>query len=93
MPATRRPIVRWTVIAIVAPVLLLASYVSAWLAFPQVAGSDVIPMTVVDAIDPLFAPIDAYCASDLPGAESLDELWMELNGMNWTCGLELPQDE
>jgi hypothetical protein len=83
MPAAgRRRIIRWTVIAVVAPVLLLTSYVSAWLVLPKAAMKGIIPWTIADAVEPVFVPIDLYCNSDLPGAKNLNALWFQINGID-----------
>ena len=79
MPASRRRrIAQWTAIAVVAPVLLFASYVSTWLVLSKAANSRMIPFNVVTTTRPAFAPLISYSDSSMPGAISLNQLWWEI---------------
>jgi len=79
----RRRIIRWTLIAVVAPVLFLASYVSAWLCLSRAVHDG--QLTVADTVpaQPLFRPLVTYCESSLPGARPLQRLWWMVNPGRW----------
>jgi hypothetical protein len=57
----------------------MASYLSAWLAWPRVYGHGILSARTEAAIEAAFTPLDVYCNSDLPGAESLLQLYIRLN--------------
>jgi hypothetical protein len=75
----RRRILRWTAIAAVAMTVLLASYVSAWIAWPRVYGHGMLSVRTEETIEATFKPLDAYCTSDLPGGGALLRLYIRLN--------------
>jgi hypothetical protein len=76
MAATRRRrIIRWTVIAVVAPLLLLSSYVSAWLAMSSIVQKGVATTTAYPTVTTSFRPIYWYCMYDLPGGRTLRKMW------------------
>jgi len=80
MPPTRpRRIVKWTAIAVVAPLLLLASYVSAWLAVSNAYYRAQISSTTADHAAIAFRPIVLYCDTDMPGADTLCRVWWRMN--------------
>jgi len=67
------------VLAITVSVLLLASYVSAWIAWPRVYGHGMLSVRTEESIEVVFKPLDAYSTSNLPGGAALLWLYIRLN--------------
>jgi len=67
------------VLALVAPVLVLASYVCAWLVVSNAAHRGLIASSIADQTVPVFQPILSYCRADLPGASALSAVWWRMN--------------
>jgi hypothetical protein len=87
MPASRCRIIRWTVVAVVAPVLLLASYVSAWLCVSRAVHDGHLTVADTNPIRPIFAPLIRYSESELPGAQLLKRLWWKVNPGTWEASI------
>jgi hypothetical protein len=96
-PTTRR-ICKWAALLLGVPVLLLSSYVSAWLAVSRLRHDKRISSATVLAIAPVFEPIKAYCRAELPGGHLLVDAWWALNparpgpfGGGWLYGELAPR--
>jgi hypothetical protein len=80
MPANcDRRFLRWAAIAVFAFIVLFATYVSAWIAWPRVYGHGMLSVRTEEAIEAVFMPLDAYSTSDLPGSGALLRLYIRLN--------------
>jgi len=76
MPVSRRRrILRWTLIAAVTPVLLLVSYVSAWVGVSRAIESGLLKPSLASDMRPVFDPILSYCRSGRTGSRTLHDLW------------------
>jgi hypothetical protein len=71
----RRRIVRRTVLALAAVVLLPLWYVAAWLAVSKVTHEGLIKTSIAQSLRPLFVPILNYTDANLPGASLLHRAW------------------
>lgn len=84
MPATRRRrILRWTVIAVVAPVLLLMAYASAYIALPVLVENEIVSgWNQYQLNRTVFSPLCDYEQSRLPGAKTFHTmcLWVYFQG-------------
>jgi hypothetical protein len=70
---------RSTALAAVVLAVLLASYVSAWIAWPRVYGHGILSVRTEETIEATFRPLDVYSMSDLPGGSALLQLHIRLN--------------
>jgi hypothetical protein len=58
-------------------VLVAGLYVTAWIVLPYTMYRWGFPRYATwDTVEPVFAPLDRYCGSDLPGAMSLREWYI-----------------
>lgn len=74
-----RRTVRWIVIAVSTPILLLSWYIAAWFAVSRAIHNGYINGTTAQTIRPAFVPLLKYCESELPGARRLCDLWWRVN--------------
>lgn len=79
----KRPTRKHVALATAAVVFVLTSYLGSWLSMHWLLGHGTIgPTTFMALQSTVFAPMELYCDSDLPGSQFLADAseWSELIG-------------
>jgi hypothetical protein len=78
-PTRQRRIVRSLVLVVVAPLLLIAGYISTWLVVSRAARENLIGSNTALNLRPAFAPLIRFCDTEYPGGVALNGLWWRVN--------------
>jgi len=75
----KRRVVRAMMLSLLIPLLLLAGYISTWIAVSRAARENFLSQDVILTLRPVFAPLIRFCESESPGGAELNRFWWRIN--------------